>query len=138
MKGIFCNRTQYPNLAFLLLRVAVGFYMINAGYGKMFNPGKWEWLGSQLPLIQYAPMLKSFFGFMASFAEFFGGIFLVVGVFIQPAALLIMITMLVASHFHYLGDGNIYKPMSLAIGALCVFFANGDRFSLQNKHCNKD
>jgi putative oxidoreductase len=70
------------------------------GYGKLLGgPDRWAGLGKQMGNlgIDFFPV---FWGFMAMFSEFFGSAFVVLGVFVRPAAFLLVGTMFVAAVRH--------------------------------------
>ncbi len=123
------------DLGLFIIRLGLGLSMMVHGYPKMFNPEKWEWLGSQMVNvgIDFAP---SFFGFMAAFSEFFGGLFLVLGVFFVPTNLLLFITMFVAMMFH-LNQGDDYTKVSHSLELMFVFlalcFTGAGSFSLRRR-----
>lgn len=92
----FCrSKEQCVDIALLILRVAVGVIFIFHGYGKLFGgaPGMVAFTGMVAKLGFPAPAL---FAYAAAFAEFFGGIAVLLGVFTDVAAILIAIVMLVA------------------------------------------
>ena len=74
--------------------------------------------------IAFAP---TSFGFVAAFSESIGSILLIVGLFTRPAALLLAMTMVVASYFHIEvateAQGSGWKAASGAPEFLCVYLA---------------
>jgi putative oxidoreductase len=66
--------------------------------------------------------LPTFWGFMATFAEFFGGFFLIGGFFFRPACLLLVIDMIVATAMH-LGTHQGFAVASHAIEDGIVFLS---------------
>jgi putative oxidoreductase len=84
------------------------------GAPKMFGgPEKWHMLGTAMGNFGI-DFLPGFWGFMAAFSEFFGGILLILGLFFRPACLLMAITMIVAAG-HHLGRGDGLMGASHAI-----------------------
>ncbi len=122
MKALLNSKKINVDLGLLVLRITLGVVFMYHGYGKLIHPEKWQWYGAQVPFINYVPFLKSFFGFMAMVAEFFGGLCLVLGLFTRTASLLIMATMITAFHFHYLKGEGLEKPLVYGLLALSVFF----------------
>lgn len=119
--AVFSKIGKYSNFALLVIRVGVGAMMIVHGYPKLLGgPEKWAKLGSAMEQlgIRYAP---EFWGFMAAFAEGIGGLLLVIGWMYRPAALLLLITMIVASMKH-LGAGDGITGSSHPIELAFVFF----------------
>ncbi|MCC6808860.1 MAG: DoxX family protein [Deltaproteobacteria bacterium] len=114
--------SRHQNFALLVLRVVLGGMFIMHGFPKIIGgPEKWQKIGSAM---DYAGVhsLYGFFGFMAAFSEFFGGIAVVLGVMFRPAALLMATTMTVAALMHLgKGDGVLGAAHAIEVGA--VFFA---------------
>src|SRR3989338_2190037 len=99
------------NFGLLLLRVGLGLAFIIHGFPKiMGGVGQWTWLGNQMSQlgITFAP---AFWGFMAAFSEFFGGILLVLGLGTRVAAFLMTSTMIVAT-LHHVNQGDAYGALS--------------------------
>ena len=104
----------------LLMRIGLGIMFIWHGYGKMFGgPEMWKSLGMAMSAwgITFAPV---FWGFMASFAEFFGGIFLLLGLAFRPYCVLLVINMAVAASMH-LAKGQGLSVASHAVELGIVF-----------------
>lgn len=111
---------NYRNFALLLIRLGLGFMMIMHGYPKLSGgTEKWEKIGKAMSEfgIEFMPM---FWGFMASFAEAIGGLFLLLGLFFRPATILLLITMIVAATKH-IGGGDGLMGASHAIELGIVF-----------------
>jgi putative oxidoreductase len=81
-----------PPLAHFLIRLVLGIAFVVHGYPKLFKnfAGFSGWLGS----MGFRP--GKFWASLVIIAEFFGGIALILGFFVQIAAVLIAIDMLVA------------------------------------------
>ena len=106
------------NIGYLLLRIFIGVGLMTHGYGKMFGgPEKWEGVGKAMSQLGIN-FLPTFWGFMAAFAEFFGGLFLALGLFTTISSFLIFFTMLVAAFFVHGGDSFSSREL-----AFCYFFA---------------
>lgn len=127
---------QYRNIGLLILRVGLGVMFILHGYPKLFGgPEKWVEVGMAIQTmgINFAPM---FFGFLAAVAEFFGGIFLVLGLFFRPTAGLLFMVMLVVTARHITeGDSFVSTSHSieLAIVFLALLFIGPGHHSLDNR-----
>ena len=118
---------SYQEAAELALRLVLGFFMLSHGWGKFasFSEKSASFpdplgLGSALSLG------------LATFAEFFCSILLIVGLFTRFAALNILITMLVAGLIFHEEDPFSEKEKALlyAAGFLYFTFVGGNRFSL--------
>ncbi|MDJ0625846.1 MAG: DoxX family protein [Candidatus Caenarcaniphilales bacterium] len=130
---------KYTNFGLLFLRVAFGIMFLFHGYPKIVG-GVDEWikLGQVMEMIgiTFAP---EFWGFMAAFAEFFGGILLILGFFFRPACLLLFCTMAMATTMHILkGDEfNIFShALEDAIVFFSLFFVGPGSFSIDKKLVN--
>jgi putative oxidoreductase len=124
---------SYPNLGLLFLRLALGAsFIYHHGYAKISDPGRWKSLGENMAVlhIDFAP---AFWGFMAAFAEFFGSVFIILGLFVRPSTVLLMITMLVAVlKNHAAGDGFGY-PLDMFIVFLFLFITGPGKYSLDER-----
>lgn len=107
MNKILGSGGIHPDLGLLLLRLGVGVSMaLFHGWGKISGgPERWEGVGSSMAKfgLDFAPV---FWGFMASFAEFFAAIFIVLGVLFRPATAMLGFTMFVAATVHITGPAG--------------------------------
>ena len=102
------------------------------GSGKIFHPEKWEMIGAAMGNFGIS-FLPKFWGFMAAFAEFGGGILFLLGFFFRPAAAMMAFTMLVAMTMHITkGDafGQYSHAMELGIVFFGLIFAGPGRLSI--------
>ncbi len=85
------------DIGLLVLRLGIGASMIIFhGYGKLAGgPERWEKLGSNMEMLGIS-FLPVFWGFMAAFAECFGSLFIMLGIWFRAGAGLLAITMVVA------------------------------------------
>ena len=129
----------YKNLAILILRLGIGFMFILHGWPKFIGgPEKWINLGEygmNSIGIYFAPL---FWGFMAAFAEFFGGIHLILGLFTRFFSLLLFITMLVAMMTH-ISNGIMEASHAIesSIIFLSLFLMGSGKYSLDYIIFNK-
>lgn len=124
------------NIGLLILRVGLGIMFILHGYPKMFGgPEMWEEVGTatQYLGLDFAPM---FFGFIIGVTEFFGGIFLFLGLFFQPSIIMMFLVMVVATAEH-IGLGNSFdfysQTIELAIVFISLIFLGPGEHSLDRK-----
>lgn len=85
---------KYREGGLLLIRIGFGIVLMVQSAPQMFGgPRAWAAAGSIMRHfgITFSPV---FWGFLLSFAEFFGGVFLVLGLLFRPACLLIALAML--------------------------------------------
>ena len=130
------KKVELRNIGLLILRVGLGTMFILHGYPKMFGgPETWSQIGSSMQYIgiNFAPM---FFGFMIGVAEFFGGIFLILGLFFKPSVIFLFVMMLVVSAKDF-GAGDQFTSYSqtieMAIVFLSLFFIGSGKYSLDRK-----
>ena len=130
------KQSEYRNIGLLILRIGLGIMFILHGYPKMFGgPDTWVQVGmaTQYLGIDFAPM---FFGFMAGVVEFFGGIFLLAGLFFTPTVSFLFVVMLVATAKHIgAADGFVSTSHSIemAIVFLALLFIGPGKYCLDNK-----
>lgn len=84
------------SFALLLLRLIVGVAFMYHGWGKIQNPMSWMGPAPVPGIIQ----------FLGAFAEFGGGIALILGLLTKLASLGLVITMLVAVYLHAVIKGD--------------------------------
>jgi len=110
------------NWGLLFLRVGIGLMFMYHGYPKILGGiDKWAKIGKAMENFGIS-FFPTFWGFMASFAEFFGGLALVLGVLFQPTCFLLAVTM-ITSATHHLARGDSFGKASHAIEAAILFIA---------------
>lgn len=115
-------QARQKDIGLLILRVGIGLMFMIHGWPKMLGgPEKWLKIGKAMKYlgIEFA---YPFWGFMASSAEFFGGLLLALGLAFRPAAGALFVTMVVAATMH-LRSGDSLQQSSHAIEAAIVFLA---------------
>ena len=111
--------SKEKNIGFALFRVFVGAAFIIHGYPKMEGGlERWRAIGGAMGKLGIK-FLPGFWGFMAATSEFFGGIFLILGLFTTVSSFLIFFTMLIAAFFVHQGDPFMKREL-----ALVYFFAS--------------
>lgn len=116
------KKSNLRNIGLLILRIGLGAMFILHGYPKLFGgPEVWTEVGkaAQYVGLDFTPM---FFGFMAGATEFFGGIFLILGLFFTPATIMLLIVMIVAT-FQHVGAGDDFNTYSHSIEIGFVFLS---------------
>lgn len=117
----------------LILRIGIGAMFIIHGYPKIVGGTQtWAFLGMQMSNIGI-DFGHVFWGFMAAFAEFAGGILLIAGLFTKPAALMMLFTMFIAAVMHFqLGEGikGASHAIELGIVFLAILIAGAGKYSL--------
>lgn len=111
-------------LALLVMRLALGVVMVGHEFHKVF--------GGLHHHAQFVASLglPGWWGYLSSFAEFFGGLLVLVGLFTRIAAFAICIDMAVAIwkvHFPngLMGNGGYEFPLALAALAFALIFFGG-------------
>lgn len=83
-----------PPLAHFFLRVVLGVLMVAHGYPKLFKSGGFSGFAGWLDSLGMKP--GKFWALVVGIVEFFGGIFIILGLWVQLVGLLFAIQMLVA------------------------------------------
>ncbi len=112
----------YRDIGLLILRIGIGGMMIFHGAPKMLGgPESWEGTGKAMAVIgiKFLPVM---WGFLASFAEFAGGILIIFGLFFRTMSFMIFFTMLIAS-LRGLARGNGLRGAAHAIEMGIVFLS---------------
>lgn len=106
MKSSWLENEKLKDLGLLVARVGLGLAFVKHGWPKITGgPEKWAKLGEAMSHLG-VDFWPTFWGFMAAFAEFGGGILLALGLAFRPAAGMMAITMGVAAYMHHSsGDG---------------------------------
>ena len=114
-----CECTQ---VGLLILRILPGYFLLaNHGWGKITHPEKWDGLGSAVTkYVGFIDFLNPMFGFLGAFSESICAGLVLIGLFTQPAAALVVGTMFFAAMYHITGTGNpesalIYMSIFAAI-----------------------
>jgi len=111
-------------LALFVMRLVLGAIMVGHGYQKVF--------GGLHHHAQFVASLglPAWTGYLSAFAEFFGGILVLIGLFTRCAALAICIDLAVAIakvHFHkgLMAPGGYEFPLAAAALAFALIFFGG-------------
>ncbi len=139
MKLLIDSNQNLKNTGILLLRIAVGFIIFSHGAGKVLG-----WFGGQ----GLAPTIQGFVNFMhipvwlaylSTFTEFIGGILIILGLITRPAALALIINMIVASSMmlqkSFVGGADF--PLTLLFAYLAILIIGPLNFSLDYFICGK-
>jgi putative oxidoreductase len=130
------NKTVLADTGLLIVRVGLGLsFIFLHGLQKLTGgPERWAGLGKTMSNlgIDFMPV---FWGFMAAFAETFGAVFLILGLFYRPATFMLAFTMFVAmmTHLAKLDPWNkVGYPMELMFVFIGLLLIGPGRFSLDN------
>ena len=120
---------------YAVLRIIVGLFIaFGHGLGKIAGGSeKWLVIGSLGLKSIGVESFHTFFGFMASFSEFVGGILLAIGFLVRPSAILLTITMAFAVLFHF--KSGEFGEVAAIYGILFLYFGltGPGRFSVDSK-----
>jgi putative oxidoreductase len=118
-------------LALFVMRLALGAVMVGHGYQKVF--------GGLHHHAQFVASLglPAWTAYLSAFAEFFGGLLVLLGLFTRAAAFAICIDLSVAIakvHFHngLMGNGGYEFPLALASIAFALVFFGGGAIALDH------
>ena len=126
-------------LAWPLVRAVTGLWMVPHGAQKLFGlwGGNIEGTAGFFAKIGLLPALP--LAYLVGAVEFFGGLFLVIGLWTRPTAAATFILMLIAAfkvHFangFFWGAGGYEYPLMWAMLALAVFFKGAGTHSLDSR-----
>ena len=123
------------DVALLILRVGIGIMFIQHGYPKMIGGvERWAGLGSYGMGSIGIDFYPAFWGFMAAFSELFGGLMILLGIYMRLFSMLLFITMLVAANTHLMGGDGIMgssHAIESTIIFLSLFFSGAGKYSIQ-------
>ena len=122
----------FADLAYPLMRIVAGAWLIPHGYEKLFGGGLPAFIDGLHKLgMEPAPLLANLVGGV----EFFGGILIAIGLLTRPAALAATIVLLVATVKVHLPNGwsgpeGIEYPLMWMLLCFAVFLRGGERLSV--------
>lgn len=141
LKKLVCTNN---NVSALILRAPIGIILMAHGSQKLFGwfggyglTGTGQWMDS----IGLSP--GYLMALLSGSAEFFGGLALLLGLLVRPAAAVIAFTMLVAifsvhiSHGLFMQNGGYEYALSLLVVAIAIAFQGAGRLSLDKAIHNK-
>ena len=118
-------------LALVVVRLALGVIMVAHGYQKVF--------GGLHHHAQFVASLgfPAWLGYVSAFAEFFGGLLVLVGFFTRAAAFALLVDLIVAIwkvHWHngLTGDHGYEFPLAAAALAFALIFFGGGAISFDH------
>jgi len=135
MLSFFRNQADTGHL---ILRVGLGFtsLFLRGIWQLAGGPERWEEMGHAMAYlgISFAPV---FWGLLGSLAEAVGGLCLLLGLFVRPAAALLVLTMFVICVYVYNTSGTLMMArahgVELAIAYTALLFLGPGKFSLDRK-----
>lgn len=128
--------SKFKNTGLLIIRIGVGIMFIIHGYPKFIGgPDYWEAVGKAMGHIG-VHFLPVFWGLAAALVETLGGIFLIIGFFFRPTALLLAFTMFIAALKHLKsGDALMVASHAIEIGVvfLGLLFVGPGKYSVDKR-----
>jgi putative oxidoreductase len=128
---------KYRDVGLLVLRIGLGCMFLFHGFPIMFGgPEIWKEVGRLGMLDISIQLMPVVVGFIAAFAEFIGGICIILGLLFRPACLLLAITMCFAFAMHLRrGDtlGGASHAIENGIVFLSLIFIGPGKYSLDEK-----
>lgn len=130
MKFLMNSKPIHINLGLLLIRLGIGCSLLfNYGYAKISHPEKWHALGEKMAML-HIHFMPAFWGFMAAFSEFFGSIFLILGLFSRCTNALLAFTMFIAFLTGFSKNDFNSEAFELMIVFIALIFTGPGKFSL--------
>lgn len=128
------NSTIFSDIGLLIIRAGVGFcFIFIHGLSKLTGgPERWAAIGSNMSNIGIS-FLPALWGFLAAFAETFGALFLILGLFYRTSSFLLAFTMFVAmmTHLAKLDPwGRVAHSMELMFVFTGLMLIGAGRYSL--------
>ncbi len=131
---ILTGLTKYRDFGLLFLRLGIGaMFAFVHGWPKIAGGiERWRELGKAMQHfgVNFAP---EFWGFMASFAEFGGGLLFMAGFLFRPASFGLAFTMAVAATMKYQTDGTLFgaaHPIEMGIVFAAMLLIGPGRYSV--------
>lgn len=120
---------SHAHLGLLIIRVALVYVMVMAGWMKLSNPEIRLMTGQAMGTfgITFAP---AFWGWCAALAEFGGAILLAIGLFTRIAAANLAFTMFVATASTLAMPEPPLHPMNLMFIYIALFISGPGKYSL--------
>ena len=124
---------QIKDAGLLILKIGIGGMMVYHGLPKILGgAGMWNNLGKAINNFGITWGF-TFWGFMSAFAEFFGGIALILGLYLPLFCSLLVINMIVATVMHLKkGDGLpvATHPIENGIVFLSLIFIGAGKLNI--------
>ena len=136
MKILTGTNTGLLSLGVLLLRLMTGVVFFVAGAGKVLG-----WFGGMgykttLEMFDKYMHISAFWATVSSYAEFIGGVLLVLGLFTRPAAFILVINMIVAVYmvgfnkFFMVNEGGAAYAFMVLVNSFVILLAGPMSVSL--------
>lgn len=129
---------RHAETGHVILRVGLGFtsLFLRGIWQLAGGPERWEEMGGAMAYlgITFAPV---FWGLVGSLAEAVGGLCLLIGLFVRPAAAFLILTMFVICVYHLNTSGTLMMArahgLELGVAYTALLFLGPGKFSLDRK-----
>ena len=125
----FLERLRNPSLASLLVRIALGLVFVNAGWLKIADMESTAFFFGKIGF----PAILAYY---VAYIEFLGGIFLILGAFVEYVGILLAINMFVVIKLFFskgfsLASGGYEYALVLALCSLAIAFLGAGKYSIK-------
>lgn len=132
----FCSKFKNPDVAILLIRIAVGAVFVNAGWFKVNN--------LEMIVGGFATMgFPAAIAYLVSYAELIGGALIILGVATRAMSILLAIIMAVATfkvHFaagYSLANGGYEYTLTLLLTLVGIALFGAGKYAVEYYLCNR-
>jgi putative oxidoreductase len=119
-------------IAPLFIRLLIGFHLVYGTHDKIFDAEAMRSIGGFFESIHIpAPLFSAC---VSAWAQFLCGVCYLAGVFVRPAALIMVFNFGVAILFAHIGDAyqNTFPALTMLCGSLCLLYDGAGKFSVDN------
>lgn len=121
------------DIGLLIFRILIGLAFIWHGVPKLLSgPEGWTALGSMMGALGIH-IFPTFFGLLSGMTETFGGLFILLGLFYRPVALLLVGNLMMATSIVFAAGApllEVSRPFEEGVFYLGAAFAGPGRYSL--------
>lgn len=130
------TKDKLKDFGILILRIGIGLvFVVIHGWPKIAGGSEmWTRLGGAMKNLGIT-FYPEAWGFMSAFAEFGGGILLLLGLFTRPIAFIMAFNMFVATMMHFSkldAWGTISHPLTLFAVFFALIFIGAGKYSLDH------
>ena len=135
------NLHRYKDEGLLFLRLGMGCMMMYHGAPKIMGGVEtWIKVGAAMKFLGIS-FMPELWGFMAACSEFFGGLFIALGLFTRVACIFVTMTMVVAASMKFATGAGLFgasQAIENGIVYLALLISGPGSYSLDNKLAGKN